>query len=237
MYTVRFVLVFIISYLLGSLSFAIITSKYIYGQDIRQFGSGNAGMTNVLRTYGKKAAAITLLGDMGKGALSVAAARLIFSVFLGDIRYLPTATNSFSIGPWELHYTVDLAFYSDVAVYVAVLGCLLGHLFPVFFSFKGGKGISVIFGSMLAATPIVTLCAFGVFVVIVAVFRIVSLASITAVCSYSIFMLAYFYFTGMFSLPNLAAAFTFPIVIIWSHRSNIKRLLNGTEYKFGQKKK
>lgn len=231
----RFAIVFIISYLLGSINFAIIISKLAYGQDIRKFGSGNAGMTNILRTYGKTAAVFTFIGDALKGAVSVTVAKYLFGYT--TLEYLPIPTNSFSIGNIEIQYTLNAKFYLEVAVYIAVLGALLGHLFPLYFSFKGGKGVSVIAGAMLAATPVATSAALAVFGIVVLIGRMVSLASITAAVSYFFFTLMYFKITGVFSLPNLVAAIVFPTIIVIAHRKNIKRLLNGTEYKFGKKKK
>ncbi len=215
----KLAIVFLISYLLGSISFAIVVSKGFYKQDIRNFGSGNAGMTNVLRTFGKKAAAATFMGDFFKGVISVLICRLLMnSVFIVDTT------------------TADFALWKDIAVYVAVGGALLGHLKPLYFGFKGGKGISVIFGAMTSATPVVTLCAFGVWIAVFVISKMVSLASILAVLSYSLFTFVSIKITGVISVPNVIAAVIFSAVIIYAHRSNIKRLLNGTEYKFGQKK-
>lgn len=226
----KLLFVAVISYLLGSLSFAIIVSKRMYGKDIRTFGSGNAGMTNVLRTFGKKAAALTITGDALKGTVSVLIARFLFAVDPSA----PVATNSFSIFNVELHYTNNLAL--EIAIYTAVGFSLLGHLYPVFFQFKGGKGLSVIAGSMIAATPIKLLLGLGVFMVVAFSTKIVSLGAILGCSSYFFINLADIFITKTFSVPNFIASIIFPGAVIWAHRSNIKRLLNGTEYKFGQKK-
>ena len=212
--------IFIVSYLIGSLSFAIIISKVFYKKDIRTFGSGNAGMTNMLRTFGKGAAVATFAGDFLKGTAAVVFAKMMMA------QYWPIM---------NMHHA-EAMFFRDVAVYVAVGGALLGHLKPVFFGFKGGKGISVAFGAMMAATPVTTALAFGVWLIIMAISRMVSLASILAVMAYTVFTVLSFRITGEFSSPNMFAAILFPAVIIYAHRSNIKRLLNGTEYRFGQKK-
>ncbi len=214
----KLALCFVVAYLLGSVSFAIVISKTVYKKDIRTFGSGNAGMTNMLRTFGKGAAAATLAGDFLKGVFSVMLARFIMqNISLGA---------AVEITPMVM----------DIAVYCGVGGALLGHLKPVYFGFKGGKGISVIFGCMMAATPVVTFSAFIVWIVVMAISRMVSLASIIAVLSYSVITLIMIKITGVYSVPNLIAAVVYSSVIIYAHRSNIKRLLNGTEYKFGQKK-
>ena len=211
-------LIFLIGYLLGSISFAVVISKIFYKQDIRNFGSGNAGMTNVLRTFGVKAAAATFAGDFLKGTFSVLISKAIM--------------NSAGLAGVE-----NIDFFKDLALYIVVAGALIGHLKPVFFGFKGGKGISVAFGSMMAGTPPITLAAFGVWLVVVALTNYVSLASILAVAGYGLFTFVSFYITGTYSVPHGVAAVVLPAIIIYAHRSNIKRLLNGTERKIGQKAK
>lgn len=217
---VKLAVIFAVSYLLGSLSFAIIISKGIYKKDIRKFGSGNAGMTNILRTFGKTAAAFTLAGDMLKGALAVGFAKMFMAHY------------------WtvEIPQGMSYSFLYECAVYIAVFGTFIGHLYPIYFGFKGGKGISVACGAMMAATPLYTSLALGIFIIIVFISRIVSLASIISSCSYLVIILISFKLTSTFSLPNLVIGIVVPAIIVYAHRSNIKRLLNGTEYRFGQKK-
>jgi len=210
--------IFTFGYLLGSISFAIVISKVFYKQDIRNFGSGNAGMTNVLRTFGIKAAAATFAGDFLKGTVSV----LIAKAIMNTVNTAPAP---------------GVDFYKDLAVYIVVSGALLGHLKPVFFGFKGGKGISVAFGSMMAATPPITLAAFAVWGATVALTKYVSLASILAVAGYTLFTFISFYISGTYSIPHGVAAIVLPAVIIYAHRSNIKRLMAGTERKIGEKAK
>ena len=211
-------LVFTIGYLLGSISFAVVISKTFYKQDIRNFGSGNAGMTNVLRTFGKTAAAATFAGDFFKGVISVVICNAIM--------------NSQQLAGVE-----NIEFFRDLALYIAVAGALFGHLKPVFFGFKGGKGISVAFGAMMAATPPITLAAFGVWCVTVILTKYVSLASILAVAGYTVFTFISFCISGTYSIPHGVAAVILPAVIIYAHRSNIKRLMAGTERKIGEKAK
>jgi glycerol-3-phosphate acyltransferase PlsY len=211
-------LVFTIGYLLGSISFAVVISKIFYKQDIRNFGSGNAGMTNVLRTFGKKAAAATFAGDFFKGVVSVVICNAIM--------------NSQQLAGVE-----NIEFFRDLALYIAVAGALFGHLKPVFFGFKGGKGISVAFGAMMAGTPPITAAAFGVWLVVVALTKYVSLASILAVAGYTVFTFISFMISGSYSIPHGIAAVILPAIIIYAHRSNIVRLMNGTERKIGEKSK
>ena len=228
---VKWVIIAVESYLLGSLSFSIIVSKGLYKKDIRTFGSGNAGMTNVLRTFGKKAAALTITGDVLKGTVAVLIARLLF---VNSPVTLQMRDVAFTMFGREIYYSANI--YMEIGLYIAVLGAFLGHMFPLYFGFKGGKGVSVIAGAMIAVTPVTLLIALGLFFIIVFTTKIVSLGSIIAPPTYIIWTLAQSYITHTVSVPNLVAAVVFPSAIVWAHRTNIKRLLNGTEYKFGQNK-
>lgn len=201
----------IAAYLLGSINFAIIVTRMFGKGDIRQYGSGNAGMTNVLRTVGKTAAALTLLGDFSKGIVSILILRLVMG-FCG---------------------VAD----TSVISYFAALAALMGHLFPIFYRFKGGKGILVSGGSMLILCPFsLLLCCIGFFAVAIAT-RYVSAGSITAGAVYPFgVMLATWLFGGAIHWPEVAVAALIGIVVILMHHQNIKRLLNGTENKVSFKK-
>ena len=227
---IKWVIIAIESYLLGSLSFSIIVSKGLYKKDIRTFGSGNAGMTNVLRTFGKKAAALTITGDVLKGTFAVIIARLLFI----NTPVLMIQRYAFTMFGREIFFSNQLMM--EIGLYIAVLGAVLGHMYPLYFGFKGGKGVSVVAGAMIAVTPITLLIALSIFFVIVFTTKIVSLGSIIAPPTYIIWTLCQVYITQTVSVPNLIAAILFPSLIVWTHRTNIKRLLNGTEYKFGQDK-
>ena len=145
----------LIGYLLGSLNFAIIITRLFAHDDIRKHGSGNAGLTNVLRTLGKGPAALTLLGDFSKGIISVLVARLLFLLITG---------------------TTDVI----IGDYFAVYGALLGHVFPLYYGFRGGKGILVSFGALMILSPIAALTCFGGFLLCVIFTRYVSLGSVVA---------------------------------------------------------
>ncbi|MBC5582154.1 glycerol-3-phosphate 1-O-acyltransferase PlsY [Anaerofilum sp. BX8] len=202
------------AYLLGSLNFAIIVSRLFFHKDIRQFGSGNAGMTNILRTFGKGAAAGVLCGDVLKGTCAVLLGKLFFSLLAPGAGVIYGA-------------------------YLAAIAAVLGHLFPLYFGFKGGKGISVATGAVLAIEPPIILALVVVFLAMVICTRIVSLSSITVAALYPVFTFVYFTFWGDgSSLPwvNTLFAAVIGALIIYMHRANIQRLRNGTEYKFGQKK-
>lgn len=197
------------AYLMGSLNFAVIVSRIYAKDDIRRHGSGNAGMTNMLRTYGVMPAFFTGLGDFGKGALSVMLGRMIFQ--------------------WLGVTVMD-------GGYVGAAFVLLGHLYPLFFHFKGGKGVLTSCGVILVVNPIVFCILIGVYVPLAFVTRIVSLASILGAISFPV---ATFVVLRMqhqpFVFDTIFAAIA-GSVVVYMHRANIQRLLNGTEARFGEKK-
>ena len=197
----------IIAYLLGGLNFAIIISKYKFKDDIRRFGSGNAGMTNMLRTYGKAAAAFTLLGDMAKAAVSV---------FIGTI------------------------LAGEAGAYIAGFFCVLGHSFPCYYGFKGGKGIVVTATMLLCLEPVVFLILFVIFALIVLSTKYLSLGSIIGMMIYPVLLnRMYGFLNGTEQEPAIPAIISIlnAALVVWLHRENIKRLLEGKENKFSLKKK
>lgn len=203
----------LIAYLLGSLEFGIIVSKLLYGDDVRNHGSGNAGMTNVLRTFGKKAAALVLVGDMGKGIVSVVLVRT-----LAQSVFYTAYPNGVDLGA--------------VAAFFAVIG----HLFPLYFKFKGGKGVAVAAGTILVTNPTIFMVLVLIFLVVVGGTRIVSLASIVGAISYPILTLLYCLINEQSVIVNTLFAVCMAALVIFMHRSNIQRLREGTEYRFGEKK-
>lgn len=203
----------VLCYLLGSLSFAIIVSKCIAKKDIREFGSGNAGMTNVLRTLGKGPAALTLIGDIGKAVVGVFLSRLLLT-YWGKV-------------PQE---------YLTMFLYLAGLFVVLGHIYPIYYGFHGGKGIATSAGVLLMVDPIVFFGVVIVFLVVVLISKIVSLASICAAASAPIITYVSQLFLGNHALLDACCVLVFAVLVIIMHRSNIKRLANGTENKFGKKK-
>ncbi len=196
-----------VPYLLGSLNFAVIISRKRYKDDVRTHGSGNAGATNMLRTHGKSAAVLTLLGDLLKAVVSV-----VLALFL-----MP----------------------GDGFAYIAGLCCMLGHAFPVYYNFKGGKGVVVAAGTMLVLNPVVFLICIIVWILIILLTKYVSLAAIVAAVLFPLlnfFMPVLDYVTD-YSIP-LKTIFSvlMGILIIWLHRENIVRLAKGTENKLGSRK-
>lgn len=198
----------LIAYLVGSLSFAVIVSRAMGLSDPRTYGSGNPGATNVLLSGSKPAAIVTLLLDAAKGWLPV----MLVKWF----------------GPaWDL---------SEGTQALAGLAAFLGHLYPVFFAFKGGKGVATAVGVLLAFQPLLALATLLTFAIIVFFTRYVSLASMVA----AVFAPAY-YLIGdgvawTASGAKTLALIAMGLLLIWRHRENIQRLLAGTESKLGQKK-
>ena len=201
-----------IGYLLGSLMFGIIVSKGLFHDDVRSHGSGNAGSTNILRTYGKGAAALALAGDMGKGVLAVFLARWAACLIFG----LPLDCAGAAFGPEGFNVGAAAAF-----------AALLGHMKPLYFGFKGGKGIATSFGSLLFVFPVQALLAFSVFLILVAVTRYVSVGSVAA----AITLPALVFLTCPENMLVCVITACIGLSVIWRHRANIKRLLSHTESK------
>lgn len=202
-----FFFVLIISYLLGSVNFGIIISKLIHKRDIRAFGSGNAGATNVYRTFGAKSGVIVLFGDMAKGVIAILLAQLA-------IKYFGAA---------------------DYTLYFAGLLCVLGHMFPVFFKFKGGKGVATTTGIILFTEPLVFIIMFIVFFLIAFLFKYISLASIVAAAAYTLGVMLLVCIEQPvleMLIIRIVVSFIIGSLIIFSHRENIKRIKDGTEKKF-----
>lgn len=198
-----------LAYLIGSVSFAVIVSRIGAKDDVRQHGSGNAGMTNILRNYGKKMALFTAIGDFGKGVVAVALGRMIFNI--ADI-------SSFDAG------------------YIAGLFVIIGHLFPVYFGFKGGKGVLTSLGVVMMLNPLVFLIIVLLLVPFVLVVKIVSLAALIGYALFPLVTLLIDYLAGNPLLFDFIFAVLISAIGTWMHRENIKRLLSGTEYRFGKKK-
>ena len=213
----------VISYLLGSVSFAIIITKRFSGKDIRSFGSGNAGATNVLRSQGKVPALLTFVGDLCKSMLSV----YLGGVLLCSLQLAPITDSTM--------LTHDIENLKLVGSYLAGLCCVLGHIYPVFFGFRGGKGVMTILGMMLILDWRTALIALAVFALVLLCSRMVSLGSITAgICLpiVTYFMRTYVYRQQWPTVTfcTVATAVVAFIAII-KHHENIKRILAGTESK------
>ncbi len=210
----------VIPYLLGSLSFSIIVSKGIYHQDIRKFGSGNAGMTNVLRTFGKKAAALTIVGDIGKGVAAVLLVKWFFSMHFND----------------QIYHRGEV-----LGIYLAAFFAVIGHVYPLYFGFKGGKAVSVATGAIAAIEPLLLVPLVIIFFAVLFAGKMVSLSSVSCAAAYPILTLLYYWLclgaAPSITLTATVGALIMAALVIWLHRGNISRIRAGTEYKFFQKKK
>ena len=213
-FAVLAVICFVVPYLIGSLNFAVIISKIFYHDDIRKYGSGNAGATNMLRTYGKGPAAATLILDMLK---------CVFSIFIAWLLLFPI--------PADVPDSATVAYSFDPN-FLAGFACILGHIFPCFYKFKGGKGVSSVAMLIVCTSPVVALILFVCFVVIVAGTKFVSLASVMCMALYPIFLnaLGFGFPYGAKGFPVLISIIT-AALIIFMHRENIKRLIAGNENK------
>jgi len=199
----RSLLAIIIAYLIGSIPFGYLIVRHKVGDDIRETGSGGTGATNVSRRAGKAAGVFTLILDALKGSAAVLVARLL----LND-------------GPW-----------TEWFVAAAAIATLLGHIFPVWLGFRGGKGVATGVGIFFVLAPIALLCAGVLFVAIVSLTRFVSLGSITAAATIPLFVWLQSVFVEPVAdlRPLLAAAIVGALLIIFAHRGNIGRLARGTE--------
>ena len=195
----HFVIIAVCAYLLGSLSFAIIVSKVTLGKDIRNYGSGNAGLTNAYRTMGAGKTLFVLIGDIAKGAAAI-------------------SIGAYLAGP--------------IGKLVAGIFVILGHMFPVYFGFRGGKGVLVGAVMLLLFDWRIFLVAFVLFFAAVFATRWISLGSILGAVSFPITTFAFY------RDPVLTAmAFGMAVAVIFMHRSNIVRILHGEENKFSNKRK
>ncbi len=194
------VAVAVLSYLLGCVNGAIATSHLCYHDDVRRHGSGNAGLTNFYRTYGAKCALMVIAFDMLKALGAVWLGGRFLGVLLG----------------WGV-----------AGKYFAALFCVIGHMFPIFYAFKGGKGILCSGTLLLLLDWRIALVGWGVFAALWLTTRYVSLGSVAAAASFP--FMTYFIFRDA---VTTALGTCIALLVLWAHRSNIKRLLNGTESKF-----
>ncbi len=208
----------IVSYLIGSINFSILISRAISGEDIRNSGSGNAGATNMLRTHGKKMGVLTLLLDVLKGIVVILLARLIISSYA-------------SMNEAMYEALIDMAL-----PYIAGLCVVLGHNFPLYFGFKGGKGVATSLGVVMMLDwklgIVIAVCAIAV----MAVTRYVSFGSILGGAAFVVGEIVNMVVSGIWNPVKLVCSAAIGILLIVRHHANIKRLLSGTENKLGEKK-
>ena len=206
-----YIIVGIVAYLIGSINFSVIISKKMAGFDVREKGSGNAGATNMLRSVGKKAAALTLLCDALKGVIAI-----LFAVIVGKI-----------------------AKNSDKALLVQIAGILVvvGHTFPIFFGFKGGKGVATSLGVLLMTNWQIGLICLVFALVLMVLTKMVSMGSVGAAILFPVLTLfIHTNYTVSEGSSYLIYSIILAIIVAFNHRSNIQRILNGTENKISFKK-
>ncbi|CCD40333.1 Acyl-phosphate:glycerol-3-phosphate O-acyltransfe r ase PlsY [Candidatus Paraburkholderia kirkii UZHbot1] len=203
-----FLIVAVVSYLIGSISFAVVVSHAMGLADPRSYGSGNPGATNVLRTGNNQAAILTLIGDAFKGWLPVWVVAHFGASFGWDAAGVNTATA------------------------LAAIAVFLGHLYPVFFKFQGGKGVATAAGVLLAIHPALGLATLLTWLIIAFFFRYSSLAALIAAV-FAPFFQVFLFGPSRISLAVLAMS----LLLIWRHRANISKLLAGKESRIGEKKK
>ncbi len=214
-----FIIMIVVPYLICGVNTAIIVTKIKSGQDIRTIGSKSAGLTNTLRTQGKLAAVFVLFGDVLKGVLSVLLVRFAFILLAGID-------------------TADMSNGLNFIAYIAgIMGCI-GHVFPIYYGFKGGKGVLVTVAALYTIDWLSASILLGIFLVIVAITRYVSLGSVIAASLYPLCVLIIsFIHEDPSAWINFICGFFIAGILVFMHRSNIKRLLNKTENKLGQKVK
>lgn len=198
-----YILMAVIAYAIGSVNFSVILSKKIAGFDVREKGSGNAGTTNMLRSVGKGAAALTLILDIVKGLVAI-----LIAIVVGKI------SNE-----------TDPAILVQIAGFFAVLG----HTFPIFFGFRGGKGVATSLGVLLLINPLIGVICLVFALVVMAFTRMVSLGSIMAAILFPVLTLFIKdnYITDGYTYVFFGIAMA--ILVIFNHRANLKRIYNGTE--------
>ena len=207
-----YIIVGIIAYLIGSINFSVLISKKMAGFDVREKGSGNAGSTNMLRSIGKKAAILTLVCDILKGVVAV-----LIAVVVG-----------------KLVKNVDKAALVQIAGILVVIG----HTFPIFFEFKGGKGVATSLGVLLMINWKIGLICLVFALVIMALGRIVSLGSVGAavLCPVLTLFIHSNYIVEASGIKYLVFGLILAVIVIFNHRANIQRIANGTENKLSFKK-
>ena len=201
----------IIAYLIGSINFSVILSKKMAGFDVREKGSGNAGTTNMLRSVGKKAAALTLICDVLKGVVAI-----LIAMFIG----------------WAFHVENQ-----SLLVQIAGIAVVIGHTFPIFFGFKGGKGIATSLGILIMSNWQIGLICLVFGVLLIALTRMVSLGSCAAAVLFPVLTL---FITDNYIVSQgsgyLIYSIILAVIVLFNHRSNIKRIMAGNENRIRFKK-
>ena len=210
-----YIVMLLIAYVIGSINFSVIFSKKFAGFDVREKGSGNAGSTNMLRSVGKGAAALTLICDILKGVVAISIAIILGNMFKD--------TNK------------------ELLVQIAGIAVIIGHTFPIFFGFKGGKGVATSLGILLMSNWQIGLICLVFALILMILTRMVSLGSCAAAVLFPVLTLFindnYTVLTeGKNGTTYFIYSLILAIIVLFNHRSNIKRILNGTENRLGKNK-
>lgn len=209
------VLTVIAAYLIGSINFAVIFSNAFLKKDVRKLGSGNAGATNVMRVAGVLPGLLTFLCDVLKGFASSLLGKLVFDYILKE---------------------TDASWAAPIyGAFICGVACMLGHVFPIFFQFKGGKGVATSVGIYAVCSPLVIVIGLSVFIIIVLLSKMVSLGSIFATLTVVI-LTAVFPDQSAWIVPQVASGVIMGLIVILKHTDNIKRLLSGTESKLNTRR-
>lgn len=205
---VAYILMAIIAYAIGSINFSVIFSRKFAGFDVREKGSGNAGSTNMLRSVGKKAAIITLICDILKGIVAIGIA-LIIGKMVADVQ-------------------------ASLLVQIAGIAVVIGHTFPIFFEFRGGKGVATSLGVLIMSNWQIGLICLVFALILIALTQMVSVGSIAAAILYPVLTL---FIPQNYIVPGnyLIYSIVLAVIIVFNHRENVKRLLSGTENKISFK--
>lgn len=206
------VLAVVVAYLLGSVSFAIIFTKIFTKTDIRESGSGNAGTTNVMREGGFLPGILTFIFDALKGFVACYLGKLVFA------------------------YAFDSIEWGIYGAFLCGVACMLGHVFPIFFQFRGGKGIATSVGIFAVCCPIAIVCGLTVFALGVLITKLVSLSSLIATVTVVSLTIIFYNHEALF-WPQAVLALVMGIIVVLKHSENIKRLINGSENKISVRRK
>lgn len=236
-----YIAIAVAAYLIGSVNFSILLSRAVSGEDIRKSGSGNAGATNMLRTHGKKMAIITLLLDIAKGIAAVLIAWFAANLMKDTVQTWLSVTTRAGVDPFDQveAMTFDPVTFTYTAKYLAAVAVVVGHNFPIFFGFKGGKGVATSLGVVMLLDWRIGLIVTVIAVAVIVVTRYVSLGSIVGGALFIILELVNILMGWKCSIAQVIYVFILGLLIIGRHHENITRLIQGTENKlsFGKKKK
>lgn len=213
LFIIAAILAVLAAYLIGSINFAVIFSRVFLKRDVRELGSGNAGTTNVMRNAGFLPGALTFIFDALKGFAAVCIGKAVFS-------YIHNAT---------------LTDWSEpiYGAYICGLFCMLGHVFPIYFQFKGGKGVATSVGIFSVCSPIAIISGLSVFAVSTLISKFVSLSSLLATVVVVVLSIV-FRDTSALLLPQAVMSILMGALVFFKHKDNIKRLIAGTESKVGK---